>query len=114
MVGTISTDLLSRRQAISKALPFETGSTERVRRLNALLLSTPHTLCLHRARAYTKVFSKTEGEPVVLRFAKAFAQTLEDMPAYIDEGELIVGGPTWRLRAAAVFPEIQGAWLRRE
>ena len=106
MADTVATDLISRRRAMAKALPSETGSTDRVRKLNALLLSAPHTLCLHRARAYTKVFSETEGEPTVLRFAKAFAQTVEDMPAYIDEGELIVGGPTCRLRAAGIFPEV--------
>ncbi len=114
MVGISGTDLPSLRQTISRSLPSETGSTERVRKLNALLLSTPHTLCLHRARSYTAVFSETEDEPTTLRSAKAFARALEDMPAYIDEGELVVGGQTCRLRAAGVLPEAQGTWLRRD
>jgi hypothetical protein len=48
------------------------GSTDRIRKLNQQLHSTPQTICLHRARAYTRIFAETEGEPLVLRNAKAF------------------------------------------
>lgn len=108
-------DILSRREAIASSQPFETGSTERVRKLNALLLSRrrPGT-CLHRARAYTEVFAETEGEPTVYRFAKAFAKTLQDMPAILAEGELLVGSPTCQIRYASFIPEIAGGWLRNE
>ncbi len=90
------------------------GSTERVRKLNALLHSLPHAICLHRARAYTEVFSQTEGEPAVLRVAKAFAKTLQDLPPVIAPGELIVGAPACRLRAVPVMPETHGGWLAND
>ena len=106
--------ILSRKEAIAKSLPHETGSTDRVRKLNAILLSRRPRICLHRARAYTEVFSQTEGEPTEIRFAKAFAKTLHDMPPVIAEGELIVGVPTCRIRSAVIIPEIHGAWLRNE
>ncbi len=102
------------RERIAGAQPCETGSTERVRRLNAILLSKRPGICLHRARAFTEVFSQTEGEPHEIRFAKAFAKTLQDLPAVIVEGELVVGAPTCQVRAAGFFPEIAGAWLRNE
>ena len=87
-------DILAKRAAIASSQPFETGSTERVRKLNGLLLSKRRPgICLHRARAYTEVFAKTEGEPTAYRFAKSFAKTLKEMPPIIAEGELLVGSP---------------------
>ncbi|MFH1125448.1 MAG: pyruvate formate lyase family protein, partial [Pseudomonadota bacterium] len=107
--------LLSRREAIARSQPFETGSTERVRRLNGLLLSRRRPgICLHRARSYTKVFAQTEGEPTVYRFARAFARTLEEMPPVIAEGEFLVGSPTCKIRHASFLPEIASGWLRNE
>jgi len=109
------TDILSRRAAIASSQPFETGSTERVRKLNVLLLSKRRPgICLHRARAYTEVFGRTEGEPTVYRFAKSFAKTLKDMPPIVAEGELLVGSPTCKIRYASFIPEIASAWLRNE
>jgi len=115
MVAEMRTDIIARREAIATSQPFETGSTERVRKLNALLLSKRRPgLCLHRARAYTETFARTEGEPTVYRFAKAFAKTLQDMPPIIAEGELLVGSPTCGIRYASFVPEIASGWLRNE
>ena len=88
------------------------GSTERIRKLNSLLHSTPETICLHRARAYTSVFAGTEGEPLVLRRAKAFKTTLETLPVIIGEQELIVGRRACRQRCVPILPECHGGWLQ--
>jgi pyruvate formate-lyase/glycerol dehydratase family glycyl radical enzyme len=88
------------------------GSTERIVRLSARLHSTPQSICLHRARAYTSAFAETEGEPLVLRRAKAFEKTLQDLPTIIDEDELIVGRRACRLRSVPVVPECHGGWLQ--
>lgn len=88
------------------------GSTERIRRLNSRSHSTPQTICLHRARAYTSVYAETEGEPLVLRRARAFKKTLQDLPAVIDEDELLVGRRACRLRCVPVVPECHGGWLQ--
>ncbi|MFH1650524.1 MAG: pyruvate formate lyase family protein [Chloroflexota bacterium] len=115
MVTDTGESIVARRERIARSQPFETGSTERVRKLNAFLLSRRRPgLCLRRARAYTKVFAETEGQPVITRFARGFARTLEDMPAVIAEGELLVGSPTCQLRYAGFVPEIASAWLRDE
>jgi len=87
------------------------GSSERIRRLSVRSRSTPQTLCLHRARAYTAVFDETEGEPVVLRRAKALARTLETLPAIIEEDELIAGRRSCRVRCVPINPECHGGWL---
>ncbi|MFC1990581.1 glycyl radical protein [Chloroflexota bacterium] len=88
------------------------GSTERIRKLNSRAHSTPPTICLHRARAYTAVFAETEGEPIVLRRAKAFKRTLEELPVTIGEDELIVGRRACRLRSVPVVSECHGGWLQ--
>ena len=106
--------ILLRREKLARSQPDEAGSTERVRKLNARMLAKRPGICLHRARAFTEVFSQTEGEPSEIRFAKAFTKTLQELPAIITEGELIVGAPTCQYRAAGFFPETAGAWLRNE
>ena len=96
---------------LQKGLHAETGSTQRVKKLSSELRLTRPGLCLHRARAYTEVFRQTEGEPVEIRFAKAFYKTLKDMPAIINEGELIVGLPSCGVKKIPVLPENQATWL---
>jgi len=88
------------------------GSTGRIRRLNERLHSTPQSICLHRARAYTAVYAETEGEPTVLRRAKALKRTMEELPVAIGEDELIVGRRACRLRSVPVVPECHGGWLQ--
>ena len=105
MVNTLKKDFQSRRQEIAEAPPSAVGSTEKVRILHSLLLSAPHMLCLHRARAYTSVFKETEGEPTIIRRAKALARTLQELPAEIYDGELLVGMVGCRMRAARFFPK---------
>jgi benzylsuccinate synthase len=51
----------------------------------------PVYLSILRSRCYTKVWKETEGQPVVIRRAKAFAKYLETVPIFIRPGELIVG-----------------------
>ena len=64
----VSSELEQYRRGMKSSL----GSTERIQRLSARSRSTPQTLCLHRARAYTSVYKETEGEPLFVRRAKAF------------------------------------------
>lgn len=95
-----------------KGMMRSVGSTERIQRLNSLIHTTPETICLHRARAYTAVFAESEGEPLILRRAKAFKRTLDELPITIAEDELIVGRRACRPRCVAVVPECHGGWLQ--
>ena len=100
-------------EELQRGLLANTGSTPRVRKLSASLRSTPARLCLHRARAVTEVFSQTEGEPEEMRVAKAFCKTVQDLPAVINDGELIVGLPSCGLKKIAIKPSAQ-TWLLDE
>jgi pyruvate formate-lyase/glycerol dehydratase family glycyl radical enzyme len=98
-------------EELQKGMRSDIGSTERVRKLSLMLRSLPARICLHRARCYTEVFSETEGEPLEIRYAKAFSKTLQDLPTVIEEGELIVGVPACGLKKVGVNPEAQATWL---
>jgi len=85
--------------------------TERLR--NELLEIVP-SICPERARIFTEAMKPSEGQPIVLRRAKAFAQVLEEMSIYVRDGELIVGNQASKPRAAPVFPEYSVEWILKE
>ena len=99
---------------LRKGMRVDIGSTERVQKLSTALRSARAELCLIRARGYTEVFSQTEGEPVEIRFARAFARAMADLPAVINEGELIVGLSSSGLKKIPVMPESQASWLMND
>ena len=66
----------------------------------------------YRIRGRLAVSEDALSEPIVVRRALAFALVLREMPLYIQEGELLVGGRTIfgepRSRANEVFPGLVG------
>jgi formate C-acetyltransferase len=50
-----------------------------------------YPLCVEKARLMTESYRCTEGEPEVVRRAKALAHTLSNIPIFIKDGELVVG-----------------------
>ena len=67
-----------------------------------------------RAVLLTESYKATEGEPMVLRRAKAFQNILEKMPVVIRDLELVVGSSTKKSRGCQVFPEYSFEWLESE
>ncbi|MFC2060862.1 pyruvate formate lyase family protein, partial [Chloroflexota bacterium] len=86
----------------------------RVKRLNATFHKLRPCVCLHRARAYTDVFQKTAGEPLIIRRAKALVRTLEVIPARIDDDELIVSFQGCKPRCVAIKPELETHWMKTD
>jgi formate C-acetyltransferase len=73
----------------------------------------PPRLTLDRALLFTESFKQTEGEALVLRWAKALKTFAEGVPVTIFDDELIVGRPnTWLGRWALVYPELDGGMMR--
>lgn len=81
------------------------GSTERVRRLREELVQTTPSLCPERGLLVTEAYERYQGDPPVLRRARALAHTLAHMSIYIAPGEIIVGNQASAPRAAPLFPE---------
>ncbi|HUX39925.1 MAG TPA: glycyl radical protein [Rectinemataceae bacterium] len=88
--------------------------TERISRIKDDILSTPPSICIERARIYTRIYQETEALPIVRRRALALRRTLEEMTIWIGDTELIVGNHASRNRAAPIFPEYAVAWIEKE
>ena len=86
----------------------------RTSELRDRLLDTVPSICPERARIFTEAMKESEGQPIVLRRAEAFAQVLAQMSIYVREGELIVGNQAQKPRAAPVFPEYSVGWIVKE
>lgn len=67
-----------------------------------------------RARLLTESYMNTEGEPVIIRRAKAFAHILTHLPITIRPEELIVGSTTLAPRGCQTYPEFSYEWLEEE
>lgn len=71
------------------------------------ILAAPYEICIQRARCFTEVYCRTEGEHPALRSARALAHTLENMDVYILDEERIVGNRSGKL-VGAVLPVERG------
>jgi len=70
-------------------------------------------LCLERPRLLTESYKKTEGEPMVLRRAKALAHILNNMTVYIQPDEMIVGNFAAKPNCVTHYPELQWRWVEK-
>jgi len=76
---------------------FAAKPTERLERLKAGFLEAKPVLEIDHARIYTRAMRETEGEPMVIRRAKAFCAVVREMPISIAGDELFAGyvNATW-------------------
>ena len=88
--------------------------TARIDRLKKTLFEGKPVIESARARLLTESYQQTEGEPTILRRAKAFYHMLEHMPIVIRPDELIVGSTTIHPRSAQTYPEFSFQWLEDE
>jgi pyruvate formate-lyase/glycerol dehydratase family glycyl radical enzyme len=86
----------------------------RIAGLKERTLSAIPSICTERARFYTEAYSEYADLPVILKRAYALEKTLAGMTIFIEEGELIVGNQSSRMRAAPIFPEYVTAWILNE
>ena len=87
--------------------------TERVLRLfDRARNSGQPRVSLERAVLFTESFQATEGQPMVLRWARALKHTTENITITIFDDELIVGRPnTWFGKHGIVYPELDGSLM---
>lgn len=82
-----------------------TSREERTEFLNERMRKIVPEIGVERARLVTESYKQTEGEPYIIRCAKALKYILENMTIFIDEKELIVGNHAEKPRCAPMFPE---------
>ncbi|MBE6701407.1 MAG: glycyl radical protein [Ruminococcaceae bacterium] len=88
--------------------------TDRIDRLKEALFKSRPQIEADRAVLLTQSYMETEGEPMVIRRAKAFKNICENLPVVIRDDELIVGSSTVASKSCQVFPEFSFDWMEKE
>ncbi len=88
--------------------------SERIDRLKENLFREKPQVEADRAVLLTQSYMSTEGEPMVIRRAKAFKNILEYIPITIRDEELVVGAATKKSRSCQIFPEFSFKWIEDE
>ena len=91
-----------------------TAKSERISRLVENLYRKMPEIEPDRAVLLTESYRETEGEPIIMRRAKDFANILAHIPITIREEELVVGSSTLAPRGCQTFPEFSYEWLEAE
>ncbi|KHT64390.1 pyruvate formate-lyase [Photobacterium gaetbulicola] len=96
---------------VSQGFSEPTSRVESLR--NQILDAVP---CIETARALsiTASYKETEGQPAIIRRAKAFERILAELPIVIRDNELIVGSATIEPRSSQIFPEFSNTWIEDE
>lgn len=81
------------------------AASARVQALRAKIIQNRPSVSAWRAKVYTQSMKKSEGDPMILRHAKALGAVLEQVPVKIFQGELIVGTPVESVPGALIYPE---------
>ena len=82
-----------------------TGRIEPLR--NRIIESIP-SVSIERTQLYTESMKHSEGEPIILRQAKALAHVLMNISVEILPNEFIVGSVVDKVPGAVVYPEAHG------
>ena len=90
------------------------AKSDRIKRLVDHLYAKMPEIEAARAELITESFKATEGQPVVMRKARAFEHILKNLPIIIRPEELIVGSTTIAPRGCQTFPEFSYQWLEDE
>ena len=114
--GTVQTT--STIEEIKKKMPFMIKATRGhgrfgEKREDVLPYRPGVKLCLERARLVTQAYKETEGQPMVLRRAKALEKILDNMTIYIQPWEIIVGNFAKDPDSIQHYPELFYSWLDR-
>lgn len=66
---------------------------------------------MDRARIVTAAFRESEGQPIVLQYARMVEKLCDEMPIFITDGELIVGDPNGGPEKVRWYPETNVDWV---
>jgi formate C-acetyltransferase len=77
----------------------------RIQSLMAALRKNQHPICIEKLRIALRTMAATEGEPMILRRAKVFANVLREIPIFIEQDTLIVGNGASKPMGLEIDPE---------
>lgn len=88
-----------------------TSGRERVYRILDSFSGMRPVIDVERARYFTESFKKTEGQALILRWAKALKHIAENITVYIDDDQLLAGRIGCQGRYGILFPELDGDFM---
>jgi len=97
-----------------RVLAEKSNLSEEIKSLKDKILRTRREISIERAKLMTESCKKTEGEPTIIRRAKAFRHILNNIKIDIAPRELIVGNRSVIPRAGIAAPDCAVDWLDRE
>lgn len=88
------------------------GMSERIRKIYQIVRAPKIAFSVEKATLFTEAFQKYEGDPNVIRMAKAQAYMLENIPIYIMEGDLLAGAPASKPMCVEADFWTKGTWQK--
>ena len=86
--------------------------TPRIRKLYEIVRTPKIAFSVEKASLFTEAFQMYEGEPDIIRTAKAQAYMMEHIPIFILEGDLIAGAPASKPMAVEADFWTKGTWQK--
>lgn len=78
---------------------------QRIQSLIAALRRDHLPICIEKLRIALRTMAETEGEPMILRRAKVFANVMREIPIFMEEDTLIVGNGASKPMGLEIDPE---------
>ncbi len=100
-------------ERLYRVIHIRTADNPNVHRPIDCVLDPRVKICLERAELVTESYMRTEGEPWIMRRAKALDHLLRNMTIYILEGEEIVGNYSSSPDSLPTHPEFSYRWLEK-
>ena len=83
---------------------MERQATERVKKLMKVVRAPKIVFSVEKATLFTKAYREYEGDPNVIRMAKAQAYVLDQISIFILDGDLLAGAPASKLTSGQEEP----------
>lgn len=98
--------ILEEQQGIQKHI-----GRERIDKIFTSFRGKRPTIDIERAKYFTESFKQTEGQKLILRWAKAMKHIAKNITVYIDDHQLLVGRLGRQGRYGILYPELDGDFL---
>lgn len=91
---------------------MERQATERVKKLMKVVRAPKIVFSVEKAMLFTKAYREYEGDPNVIRMAKAQAYVLDHISIFILDGDLLAGAPASKPMAVEADFWTKGTWQK--
>ncbi|WP_446898442.1 (2S)-3-sulfopropanediol dehydratase [Clostridium sp. LBM24168] len=102
--------LISNSKNLSSILS-KSKRSDRIEKIYKSFCNSRSLVDINRAKYFTESFKETEGQPLILRWAKALYHIVENIPVYIDDDQLLVGRVGGEGKYGLIYPELDGCFL---